>query len=74
MKKFKQNIELDARLVLAGMRGGMDGIMQVAFTMIDIFPTTEIVTDRCIWLKRQSDKYIKNVCKRVVELERGKLK
>jgi hypothetical protein len=69
-KNFKQNIELDARLVLAGMKGGIDAIMNTAFLMRDQLPTTKDATDRCEWLKRQPEEYINKVCDRVAELEK----
>lgn len=82
---FAENVELDAQLVLAGMMGGMDGIMNFGYIYREIFITTNTVVDRCEWLKKQSDEYITKVSQRAAELEassksrkkknkRGKLK
>lgn len=69
---FKENIELDARMVFAAMRGGIDGVMSWALMHRDIFTTTRTVTDRCDWLKRQSEEYITKVSERAAELESKK--
>ena len=34
---FEKNIELDARMVLASMKGGVDGLMSFAFNNIKLF-------------------------------------
>lgn len=67
-----ENVELDARIVLAGMKGGMMGIMDFGFQNRSIFPTTEMLTDRCYWLKEQSEEYINKVSKRAAQLEKRK--
>lgn len=67
---FKEDVELDAQLVLAGMKGGIDGVMNYGMRRNDIFTTTKMVTDRCEWLKKQSDKYITKVSKMAAELEK----
>jgi hypothetical protein len=67
---FIENIKLDAGLVFAGMKGGMDGIMNFAFARKQIFTTTDMVTDRCEWLKKQSKEYTAKVSTKAAELER----
>lgn len=67
---FTENVELDAGLVFAAMRGGIDGVMNFAFARKYIFTTTEMATDRCEWLKKQSEEYITKVSKKAAELER----
>lgn len=69
MNDLKENIELDARLVLAGMIAGMEGVMIFASTKTHIFKTTEAVTERCEWLKKQREEYIVKVSERAAELE-----
>lgn len=69
---FKENIELDAEMVLAGMRGGILGIMNWGLLHRDVFVTTRMVTDRCDWLKNQSKEYITKVSERAAELESKK--
>jgi len=66
---FHQNLELDANLVLAGMRGGIDGIMNFAFSRKSIFTTANMATERCLWLKTQGEDYINKVSLRAAELE-----
>lgn len=70
-KLTKPNIEMDAKMVLAGMKEGMDGIINWGFAHRSTFTTTGMVTDRCKWLKKQSENYIKKVCDRVVQLEKN---
>ena len=67
--EFKENIELDARMVLAAMGGGMQGVMSWALMHRDIFITTRMVMDRCDWLKKQSEGYITKVSEKAAELE-----
>ncbi len=67
---FKEDIELDARLVLEGMKGGIDAIMNYGLRRRDIFTTTKMVTDRCEWLKKQSEEYITKVSNKAAELEK----
>jgi len=69
VNKFEENIHLDAELVLAGINGGIEGIMNYAFARQDIFPDTDTVMARCKWLKKQSKEYISSVSLRVAELE-----
>lgn len=69
MRRFEKNIELDARMVIASMQGGIDGLMNFAFLNRSHFPTTKDATDRAEWLKRQDDEYIKLVSEKAAELE-----
>lgn len=66
---FKQDVELDAKIVLAGMKGGMDGIMSWGLLNRHIFETTQMLTDRCEWLKKQDTQYITKVSEKATELE-----
>lgn len=68
---MEKNIELDAQMVLASMKGGIDGLMQLGFRLKHIFTTTNMVTDRAAWLKEQSPKYIKQVSDRAAEIEKN---
>lgn len=70
MRTFEKNIELDAQMVLAGMKYGMEGVMQLGFRLKDIFTTTKMVTDRAKWLKQQDKEYIKQVSNRAAKLEK----
>lgn len=69
MKKFKKNIELDTRMVLAGIKGGIDGVMQFGLINRHEFKTTKDVIDRTDWLKKQSDDYINQIVNKISELE-----
>ena len=66
---FIENVELDARLVLASMKGGMDAIINYAFACKS-FSTPNDAVKRCIWLKKQKPLYLKAVSDKVVELEK----
>jgi len=70
--KFEQNVELDASLVLASMKGGIDGYMNACFLRRDMFPDTDTAMARAEWLKKQDKAYITKVSERAAELERGK--
>jgi len=67
---FQQNIELDAALVLAAMKGGIDGYMNACFLRWYIFPDTNTAMARAEWLKAQGGEYITKVSERAAELER----
>lgn len=69
---FQQDIELDAALVLASMRGGIDGYMNACFLRRDVFPDTDTAMARAEWLKRQNEEYLISVSKKAAQLERGK--
>ena len=71
---FEQNIELDAQLVLAGMYGGIDGIMALGMRLRHIFPQANMVTDRCFWLKKQPEEYINKVSEEAAKMEKQKNK
>jgi hypothetical protein len=68
---FEKNVELDARLVLAAMGDGINGVINFAFRNRHHFPTPNDATDRCDWLKKQSHKYIAEVSERAAAIERG---
>lgn len=74
MSKFKKDVTLDARMVLAGMRGGPDGILAFAMSNRAIFTTPDLAFERCDWLKSQSDKYISQVAEITAEMEKNQLK
>jgi hypothetical protein len=65
-----ENVELDARIVLACMRGGMDGLVNWAFMNRNIFKTPNDAIERANWLKTQPADYINSVSKRAAELEK----
>ncbi len=65
--KHVHNVELDAVLVLAGMRGGLHAVLGTAMRLGLSEPDEAI--DRAAWLRKQSDDYITQVVNRVVELE-----
>ena len=67
--RYEQDVELDARLVVAAMRGGMIGFMGEALRLG--MPDTATATGRGDWLKRQPKAYVKAVTDRAVEIERG---
>ncbi len=69
---FIENIELDAGIVLSGMRGGVDAIMNFGYMHRAEFTNTNMVMDRCEWLKKQSLEYIRKVSLRAAELEKNK--
>jgi hypothetical protein len=63
MIEFKKNINLDAVMVHASMRGLFDPcILGLGMTVSEGYA-------RAMWLKKQSDKYIRSVSDRVVEME-----
>lgn len=69
MRRFRHNVELDAALVLAGLQGGFEKVM---FTGMALgFTSPDHVIARADWLKRQSEAYVDEVARRVVELEPG---
>ena len=61
---YKKDLELDARLVHAAMRGLFARFVVGMGTM-----TTSEAFGRAEWLKRQSDAYVQLVTDRVIELE-----
>jgi hypothetical protein len=67
---LKEEIEVDAKLVLCGMRGGMSAIMEWGLRNTSLFPTTDKLTKRVFALKKQPDMYIQAVSERVDELEK----
>lgn len=68
-EEFQQNVELDARLVLASMGEGIDGVLKFAYRNRDIFTRPDDAVHRCLWLKTQPEQYICEVSDKVVELE-----
>ena len=62
-------IEVDAKIVLVAMRGGMDAIMEWGCRNTDIFPTTDLLTKRVFSLKKQPEMYIQAVSEKAAELE-----
>jgi hypothetical protein len=68
---FQQNLELDAYLVLASMKGGIEGYMNACFLRRDQFPDTSKAMARAEWLKGQDDEYLTKVSERAAELERS---
>lgn len=74
-KSYKENgwlaeeIEVDAKIVLCAMRGGMEAIMNWGFRHRDLFPDTKQLTDRVFALKKQPPMYIQAVSERAAELE-----
>lgn len=70
--KFTEDVELDARMVLAAMRGGFDGLMLWAMrNHRDQFSGPDDVVRRAEWTKAQPASYMDRVVARVVELEKG---
>lgn len=64
--KFKKDIDLDAKLVLAALRGMFEPVA------MQIFRTPDEAFCRAEWLKHQSDSYISKVSDKVVEMENEK--
>ena len=73
MKRFKKNLSLDAQMVFTAAHHGMSGLIQFGYMNRHIFNTTDDVTDRAEWLKKQDDAYLKEVSDKVVELEKQSL-
>ncbi|HDZ04887.1 hypothetical protein LCGC14_0370520 [marine sediment metagenome] len=69
MSKFTENIELDARIVFAAMRGGIDGVMEFAFNHRQHFKTANDAVERAKWLKTQSEDYITKVSEKAAKIE-----
>jgi len=67
---FQQNVELDANLILAGMKGGMDGYINACLLRRNIFSDKNSALARAVWLKDQGNEYIKKVSKRTAELDK----
>lgn len=70
--EFERDVELDAQLVYAGMKGGGAGIADFAFTRRDVFTTPNMAMDRCLWIKAQDEEYVNQVCLRSAEIEAEK--
>lgn len=67
---LSEEIEVDAKIVLCAMRGGMDAIMEWGFRNKHLFPTTSKLTERVFGLKKQPDLYIQAVSEKTAELEK----
>jgi hypothetical protein len=67
--KFERNADLDARMILASMRGGHESFMSYAFARRDVFAKPGDAVARADWLKRQPQSYIKEVCDLAAKLE-----
>ena len=68
-KRYTQDLELDARLVLAAVHGGFEGFAAVAMSRQDIFAGPDEAVARADWLKRQPAAYIEAVSARAAALE-----
>ena len=68
-RKFERDAELDARMVLAGIRGGKNGFMAYAFARRAVFAKPDDAMARADWFKRQSQAYIREVCDLAAKLE-----
>lgn len=67
--KFKQNIERDARLVIAGMHGGFEAVCSVAMLMVEFNGGPDKVLAHAKWLK--SDKaYLDKVIAKIIAIEK----
>lgn len=66
---LESEIEIDAKIVLCAMRGGMDAVMNWGFRNTHLFPTTKELTDRVWGLKKQPEMYITAVSEKAAELE-----
>jgi hypothetical protein len=62
--KYNKNIELDAKMVHAASIGLFDCFAYQSFK------TPDEAYGRAMWLKKQSESYIKEVSDRVVEIEK----
>jgi hypothetical protein len=67
---LESEIEVDAKIVLCAMRGGMAAIMEWGFRNRHIFPTTKKLTDRVFALKKQPEIYIQAVSEKAADLEK----
>lgn len=63
---YQQNIELDARCVIAAMQGGVMAMLAVALR--NECPSPEEAVGRVEWLKKQSQDYVMMVCSKVDEM------
>lgn len=63
---YQQNVELDARCVMAAMQGGVSAMLAVALR--SGCPSPDDAIGRADWLKSQPQDYIDMVCKRVDEI------
>lgn len=64
-----EEIEVDAKIVLCAMRGGIDAVMEWGLRNRDLFPTTKKLMDRVNGLKKHPEMYIQSVSERAAELE-----
>lgn len=71
---FKQDLELDAKLVMAAMESGISGYLTVCFMRRDLFPDTKTAMARARWFKRQPKTYLNSVTARIVEIENASFK
>lgn len=67
---FTQNIERDARLVLAGMTGGFDAVCGAAMLLPEFVGGPDKVIEHGEWLRSQPKDYIHQVADRAAEIER----
>lgn len=63
-----EEMEVDAKLVVLAMRGGMDTIMNWGLRNTDLFHTTQQLTDRVFSLKKMPKEYISAVSEMASEL------
>lgn len=68
MKKFTEDIDLDAKLLFAGMKGGIDAVMSTAYLMRDKINADDVIP-RCKWFKKQKKEYIDKVIELVIKQE-----
>lgn len=66
---FRQDIELDAKLVMAAMESGISGYLTTCFRRRDLFPDTKTAMSRAKWFKRQPQTYLDSVTARIIEIE-----
>lgn len=67
---YKNDIELDAFLLYAGVNYGRDAILEAGFLRRDKLNGPSDTLARCEWFKKQPKRYRDKVIARVIEMEK----
>ena len=70
-KTFEQDVDRDARLVLAGLQGGFHAVCAVAMMNPLFSDGPDDVLAHADWLKKQEPAYVTSVAVRASQIEAG---
>ncbi len=68
---FEQDVDRDARLVLAGLQGGFQAVCAVAMMNPLFSDGPDAVLAHADWLKKQDPSYVTSVAVRASQIEAG---